>query len=32
MIGNIIMTGITAKAGLEVMDRISPRKKKRRCK
>jgi hypothetical protein len=30
MIGNIIMTGISAKVGLEVMDRIGPKKKKRR--
>lgn len=32
MIGNIITQGISAKVGLEVMDKISPRKKKRKRK
>jgi hypothetical protein len=32
MIGNIITTGITAKVGLSMMDKISPRKKKKRRK
>lgn len=31
MIGNIITAGIGAKVGLEVMDRIGP-KKRRKCK